>query len=86
MLSHPVSRIATATSALLLSVTSLSTFSACTAQPTEHRAGPRNTISIRDELRSAAPPQSQSAALDSRDESHCRRVERPKHAVRVCGR
>lgn len=85
MLPLPISRIATATSALLLFATSLSTFSACTAQPTEHRAGPRNAIPIRDELRSAAPPQSQSATLDSRDESHCRRVERPKHAVHVCG-
>lgn len=85
MFPFPLSRAATATVVLLLSVISLTTFSACTAQPTEHRAGPRNTIPVRDQPKSVAPPQRQSAAPEPRDERRCRRVERPKHAPRVCG-
>lgn len=79
-----LSRAATATVALLLPVISLTNFAGCSAQPTEYRAGPRNTIPVRDQPRSAAEQQDRTAALKSRDEHRCTRTDRPKHAVRMC--
>lgn len=88
MLSRPPSRAPIATIGLLF-VASLTTLAGCASQPTayrEYRAGPRNTVPIRDQPRSVAPPQRDGAAFEPRDEHRCRRVERPKHVVRMCER
>jgi uncharacterized lipoprotein YajG len=79
-----LSRVATATVVVLLPVISLTTFAGCSAQPTEYRAGPRNTIPVRDQPRSAAEHQDRTAALESRDKHSCMRTDRPKHVVRIC--
>lgn len=85
MLSRPPSRAPIATMGLLF-VASLTTLAGCASQPTEYRAGPRNTVPIRDQPRSLAPTQRDGAALEPRDEHRCRCVERPKHVVRMCER